>query len=106
MLLNTCLTVRKGQANSHQKRGWETFTDAVIRAVDQECENVVFILWGGPAGKKADMINGQKHLILQSSHPSPLGATKTKKPFMGSKCFSKTNEYLELNGKDKIDWQL
>lgn len=106
LLLNTVLTVRKGEANSHRNQGWETFTDAIIRLVNREAQHVVFLLWGAPAQKKALMIDDAKHLVLKSSHPSPLGATKTDAPFMTSRCFSKTNEYLKTHAKDEIDWQI
>ena len=106
LLLNTVLTVRKGVANSHQKKGWEEFTDSIIHLINSKLENVVFLLWGAPAGKKAEFINKKKHCVLQSSHPSPLGATKTKAPFIGSKCFSKANEYLKEHDKNPINWQI
>lgn len=105
-MLNTVLTVQKATANSHRNQGWETFTDAIIRKVSCETQHVVFLLWGAPAQKKAMMIDTEKHLVLKSSHPSPLGATKTDSPFIGSKCFSKTNEYLKQHGKDEINWQI
>ena len=106
LLLNTVLTVVGGQANSHRKRGWETFTDAVIRKINAQCENVVFLCWGKPAQKKAEMVSKTKHHILMSSHPSPLGATKTSSPFIGSRCFSKVNELLRKAKKEEIDWKL
>ena len=106
MLLNTCLTVRKGAANSHQKRGWEQFTDAVIRAIGRHREGVVFLLWGKPAATKCSCIDRKKHHILMSSHPSPLAYTKTNAPFKGSRVFSKTNALLESMGKAPINWAI
>ena len=84
LLLNTVLTVRRGQANSHSKMGWEDFTDEVIQVLNDRKEGLVFLLWGGPAAKKARGVNRDKHVIIASSHPSPLGATKTKSPFLVS----------------------
>ena len=106
LLLNTCLTVRKGAANSHQKRGWEQFTDAVIRAIGRRREGVVFLLWGKPAATKGGCIDRKKHHILMSSHPSPLAYTKTNAPFKGSRVFSKTNALLESMGKGAINWAI
>ncbi|KAF0695556.1 Aste57867_13596 [Aphanomyces stellatus] len=106
LMLNTVLTVRASEANSHKKQGWETFTDAVIRLVSDQAEGVVFLLWGKPAQEKSTLISRSKHCILTSSHPSPLGATKTAEPFIGSKCFSKANAYLVQHGKDAIEWAL
>lgn len=106
LLLNTVLTVRKGEPNSHKKQGWETLTDAIIQRINANTSNVVFLLWGKPAQEKGAIINTKKHLVIRSSHPSPLGATKTNAPFIGSKCFSKTNEYLVAHGKDPIDWNV
>ena len=104
LLLNTVLTVRRGEANSHAKMGWEILTDLIINKVNEEKSGVVFLLWGGPASKKASCVDETKHTVLRTSHPSPLGATKTASPFLGSKCFSRTNEALQKNGKDGIDW--
>ena len=104
LLLNTCLTVRKAQANSHQKQGWESFTDAIVREVGRRCEGVVFLLWGKPAAKKCERIDRKKHHVLTSSHPSPLAYTKTNEPFKGSKVFSRTNALLEKMGKTPINW--
>ncbi|KAF0745048.1 hypothetical protein Ae201684P_011078 [Aphanomyces euteiches] len=104
LLLNTVLTVRASEANSHKKQGWETFTDAVIRLVNEHATGVVFLLWGKPAQDKGALISRAKHCIITSSHPSPLGATKTNEPFIGSKCFSRANEYLTKSGKTPIDW--
>jgi uracil-DNA glycosylase len=108
--------VRKGQAHSHKKKGWEELTDAIIRAVDKRpCsgdkkKGVVFLLWGKPATEKTKTAlvgsSKSKHTILCSSHPSPLGATKTKSPFMGSRCFSKANDALVKMGYDPIDWRV
>jgi len=101
LLLNSTLTVQAGQAGSHQKKGWEEFTDAIIKKVSDENEGVVFILWGNYAQKKGSVINPQKHLIIKSVHPSPLSSYRG---FFGSKPFSKTNKYLEDMGKETIDW--
>ena len=108
LLLNAVLTVISGQANSHRKRGWETFTDAVIALINKKCENVVFLCWGKPAQVRAKNVSRTRHCIIESSHPSPLGATKTAKPFIGSKCFSRANDYLKKqHGADAaIDWKL
>lgn len=101
LLLNATLTVRAGQAGSHQGRGWETFTDAVIRKVSEGREHVVFILWGAYAQKKSVLIDQKKHLILKSAHPSPFAADKG---FFGSRPFSQTNAWLEQHGEAAIDW--
>lgn len=101
LLLNTVLTVDAHEANSHRGLGWEKFTDSVIEMVSEELENVVFILWGKPAQKKEALIDGSKHLIIKSVHPSPLSAYRG---FFGSKPFSRTNEYLEANGRTPVDW--
>lgn len=137
LLLNNVLTVRKGEAGSHGKKGWEDFTDAVIRAVierdadEDDNENagnesgtgtndskngkgVVFLLWGKPASQKATTVlseyngkhNSNKHAIIMTSHPSPLGATKTSSPFLGSKCFSRCNEELVKRGWEAVDWRV
>ncbi len=104
LLLNTVLTVREGEANSHQKRGWEKFTDAVIRAVsDASSERVVFILWGKPAQKKEALIDARKHTIIKSAHPSPLSASTG---FFGSRPFSQANAALKAAGRTEIDWSL
>jgi len=103
LLLNTALTVEQGNANSHQGKGWETFTDAIIKAVNDNKEHVVFILWGANAQKKQIAINTDKHRIIKSVHPSPLSAYRG---FFGSKPFSRTNQYLEHFSEDPIDWQL
>ncbi|WP_408096078.1 uracil-DNA glycosylase [Peredibacter sp. HCB2-198] len=99
-LLNTVLTVEDGKAGSHHKKGWEKFTDKVIEVLNQK-ENVVFILWGAPAQKKAQHVDEKKHLILKSVHPSPLSVYRG---FMGSKPFSQTNAYLKEHGLKPIDW--
>jgi uracil-DNA glycosylase len=101
LLLNATLTVRAGQAGSHQKKGWEQFTDAVIHLVADKLENVVFILWGNYAISKGEFIDARKHLILKSVHPSPLSASRG---FFGNKQFSTTNKYLLENGKEPIKW--
>ncbi len=103
LLLNTALTVRAGQANSHQGKGWETFTDEVIRAVSAKPDHVVFILWGGNARKKKALIDGDRHTIVESTHPSPLSAHNG---FFGSKPFSRTNAALEQHDQQSIDWTL
>ncbi|MFA5327345.1 MAG: uracil-DNA glycosylase [Prolixibacteraceae bacterium] len=101
LLLNATLTVRSAQAGSHQKKGWETFTDAVIRLVAEKKENLVFILWGNYAISKGEFIDPNKHLILKSVHPSPLSASRG---FFGNHQFSRTNKYLKDNGKKPILW--
>ncbi len=103
LMLNTVLTVRAHQANSHQGMGWEQFTDAVIEAVNALDRPVVFILWGRPAQQKAAMLNNPKHLVLKAPHPSPLSAFRG---FFGSRPFSKTNAFLESHGETPIDWQI
>ena len=104
LLLNSSLTVREGEPNSHQNRGWEQFTDAVIDAVNEQTEHTVFILWGSKAQKKGKYIDTDKHLILTAVHPSPLAANRGG--FFGTKPFSKTNDYLVQYGRTPIDWQL
>lgn len=103
LLLNTVLTVRAHQANSHRGHGWEEFTDAVIAALDKEDRPMVFILWGSPARKKKAMLHNPKHLILEAPHPSPLSAYNG---FWGSRPFSQTNAFLKANGEEPIDWQI
>ena len=103
LLLNATLTVQAHLAGSHQKKGWEQFTDAVIRIVSQKHSGVVFLLWGNYAQAKTDLIDTSKHFILKSVHPSPLSASRG---FFGCKHFSKTNELLTQNGKTPIDWDL
>ena len=101
LLLNATLTVEENAAGSHHKRGWETFTDAVIKKISDEKENVVFILWGAYAQKKGQVIDTKKHHVLESAHPSPFSAYNG---FLGNKHFSKTNAYLKSVGKKEIDW--
>ncbi|MBE5870771.1 MAG: uracil-DNA glycosylase [Lachnospiraceae bacterium] len=103
LMLNTVLTVRAHQANSHRGIGWEEFTDATIRILDRQDRPIVFILWGTPAQKKKQMLHNSKHLILEAPHPSPLSAYRG---FFGSRPFSKTNAFLEENGLTPIDWQI
>jgi cyclase len=103
LMLNTVLTVRAHQANSHRGIGWEQFTDAVIRAVDAQDRPIVFLLWGRPAQMKKSMLHNPKHLILEAPHPSPLSAYRG---FFGCKHFSQTNAFLEKNGLAPIDWQI
>lgn len=102
LLLNATLTVRQGEAGSHQKQGWEMFTDEVIRQISIQCESIVFLLWGGFAKNKIKLIDESKHLILISGHPSPLSANRGY--WFGNKHFSKCNEYLKIKGKKAIDW--
>lgn len=102
LLLNATLTVRQGEAASHQNKGWETFTDAVIQKISDEKEHVVFLLWGGFAKKKGARIDRSKHCILESGHPSPLSANKGH--WFGNKHFSKSNAYLSSVGKPSINW--
>lgn len=118
--MNNVLTVRRGEAGSHSKKGWEEFTDAVIRAVlerDDDGKGVVFLLWGKPASTKATTVLSKyasskkgdvndKHAIMMTSHPSPLGATKTSSRFLGSKCFSRCNEELRKRGWEEVDWRV
>ena len=101
LLLNATLTVRAHEAGSHQKKGWETFTDAVIQQVSEQKENVVFLLWGKFAESKMKLINTKKHTVFTAPHPSPLGAWRG---WFGSKHFSKTNDYLKSMGKPAISW--
>lgn len=103
LLLNTVLTVRAHQANSHRGIGWEEFTDAAIRVLAEQARPMVFILWGRPAQTKKSMLHNPKHLILEAPHPSPLSAYRG---FFGSRPFSQTNEFLEKNGLAPIDWQI
>lgn len=103
LLLNTVLTVRAHQANSHRGIGWEQFTDAVIEALNKENRPIVFLLWGAPAARKRRMLNNPNHLILEAPHPSPLSAYRG---FFGCKHFSQTNEFLRSKGLTPIDWQI
>ena len=102
LLLNAVLTVRANTPGSHQKKGWETFTDAVIQKISDEKENIIFLLWGGFAKKKGAKINRTKHHILETGHPSPLSANRGL--WFGNKHFSKTNTYLQSLGKETIKW--
>jgi len=101
LLLNATLTVRAHAAGSHQNKGWETFTDAVIHKIAEEKEYIVFILWGSYAQKKGEFIDQRKHLVLKSPHPSPLSVYRG---FFGNKHFSKTNDYLKQTGQEPINW--
>jgi uracil-DNA glycosylase len=103
LLINAVLTVRAHQANSHKGKGWETFTDAVLKAVSAEAEPTVFVLWGGYAAKKLPLIDEKKHVVIRSAHPSPLSAHNG---FFGSRPFSQINARLEAWGKPPIDWNL
>lgn len=104
LLLNSVLTVEQAQPTSHQKQGWEEFTDAVIDAINEYCHSVVFILWGAYAQRKGQRIDTKKHLVLKAAHPSPLAANRGG--FFGCKVFSKTNQYLIQHGIEPINWQL
>lgn len=101
LLLNASLSVRKGEANSHADFGWHLFTDAVITALSEHSEHIVFLLWGAFAGKKAELIDQSKHLVLTSPHPSPLSAHRG---FLGNNHFKEANEYLKKNNREEIDW--
>jgi uracil-DNA glycosylase len=103
LLLNTVLSVRHRQAHSHKGRGWEIFTDRVITELDTQREGLVFVLWGAHAGKKAQMIDRDKHLVIRSPHPSPFSADRV---FLASKPFSRINEYLQNRGGKHIEWHL
>ena len=103
LMLNTVLTVRAHQANSHQGRGWEQFTDAIIQAVNAQDRPIVYMLWGRPAQSKIPMLTNPKHLILKAPHPSPLSAYRG---FFGCKHFSQANEFLKEHGIEPIDWQI
>lgn len=103
LLLNTVLTVRAHQANSHRGKGWEEFTDAIIREVNKLDRPVVYLLWGRPAQMKASMLNNPNHLVLKAAHPSPLSAYNG---FFGCKHFSQTNVFLTSHGETAIDWQI
>ena len=104
LLLNAVLTVEAGQPTSHQKRGWDEFTDHVIDVLNEQREHIVFILWGAYAQRKGQRINQDKHLVLKAAHPSPLAANRGG--FFGCKVFSKSNNYLKQHGIEPIDWQL
>ena len=101
LLLNATLTVRSASPGSHQNKGWESFTDAAIKKISDEKENIVYLLWGAYAQKKGEFINRQKNLVLMSAHPSPFSADRG---FFGCKHFSKTNEYLKSKGIEEISW--
>ena len=101
LLLNSCLTVEKGKPGSHKNKGWETFTNFVLKEISQRKNNVVFILWGRYAREKCDFIDQSKHFVIESAHPSPFSAHNG---FFGSKPFSKTNNYLSENGLEPISW--
>lgn len=103
LLLNTVLTVRQGEANSHRGMGWEIFTDQVIRSLNEKDKPVVFLLWGAHAQGKMDLIDTKKHRVIRSPHPSPLSASRG---FFGSKPFSKANHALVETGQEEIDWQI
>lgn len=103
LLLNTALTVRAHEANSHKNKGWERFTDAVIQSLSAKDEQVIFVLWGNNAQKKLKLINAERHIVIQSAHPSPLSA---RNGFFGSRPFSRINAALREAGKPEVDWQL
>mgnify|MGYP006193917263 CR=1 FL=1 len=103
LLLNTTMTVERANAASHAKKGWELFTDRIIQVVSEQCPNVVFLLWGAHAQSKQKLIDGTKHLVLKSVHPSPLSAYRG---FIGCGHFSRTNSFLEQRGLGPIDWAL
>ena len=103
LLLNSVLTVEEARAGAHQGRGWERFTDAVIRIVNEHCDHVVFMLWGSYAQKKAAFVDAERHLVLRSPHPSPLSAHNG---FFGCRHFSKANAFLQSHGLEPIDWRL
>lgn len=103
LLLNTSLTVRDGEANSHRKIGWEIFTDKIIKLLNERKDPIVFILWGNNAIKKEEFITNGEHHIIKSFHPSPLSASRG---FFGTKPYSRTNEFLKSIGKEPIDWQI
>lgn len=103
LLLNAVLTVEQGQANAHQGKGWEQFTDRVISLVNDQRDNVVFMLWGSYAQKKGANIDSSRHLVLKAPHPSPLSAHRG---FLGCRHFSQANAYLQQHGQTPIDWQL
>jgi uracil-DNA glycosylase len=103
LLLNSVLTVEDATAGSHQKRGWEDFTDRAVEILNQQCTNLVFILWGSYAQKKGAKIDPARHLVIESAHPSPLSAYRG---FLGSRPFSRANKYLRAHGIEEIDWSL
>ena len=101
LLLNTVLTVRRGQANSHKGKGWEIFTDRIVEIVNQRQKPMVFILWGANAKSKTELITNKEHMVITGAHPSPLSAWKG---FFGGRYFSKANRYLEITGQEPVDW--
>lgn len=103
LLLNTVLSVRKGEANSHKNMGWETFTDKIIENLNEKKDPIIFLLWGRHAQNKKEKITGTQHFIIESPHPSPFSANRG---FFGSKPFSRTNDFLTLTGRPPIDWRL
>lgn len=103
LLMNTVLTVREGEANSHQKQGWEKLTDSIIEKLSERSTPIVFVLWGNPAQKKETLIDTSKHAVIKSAHPSPLAASRG---FFGSKPFSQINQLLKKIGQTQIDWRL
>lgn len=103
LMLNTVLTVRAHRAASHQGKGWEQFTDAVIQAVNSQDRPIVYLLWGRPAREKKPMLTNPKHLVLEAAHPSPLSASRG---FFGCRHFSRANHFLEEHGEDPIDWEI
>jgi len=103
LLLNAVLTVQRGQANSHKGKGWEVFTDRVIKLLNEREKPIVFILWGAPAKAKAALLTNPNHMIITGAHPSPLSAHNG---FWGGKYFSRTNDFLTLNGQKSIDWEI
>jgi uracil-DNA glycosylase len=103
LLLNAVLTVERGNAGAHQGKGWEPFTDAIVRTVNERCENVAFLLWGSQAQKKGAGIDSRRHLVLKAPHPSPLSAHRG---FLGCRHFSKANQWLESRGLEPVDWTL
>ncbi|HHD79552.1 MAG TPA: uracil-DNA glycosylase [Epsilonproteobacteria bacterium] len=103
LLLNAVLTVEEGKANAHKDKGWERFTDTIISIINEQCEHVVFVLWGAYAQKKGKHIDASKHLVINDPHPSPLSAYRG---FFGSKPFSKINDYLVSQGEESIEWKL
>ncbi len=102
-MLNAVLSVQEGKAGSHHNKGWETFTDHVIQTVNEQCESVVFVLWGAPAQRKQSLIDSNKHAVLCAPHPSPLSAYRG---FFGSKPFSQINDYLKAHQREEINWEI
>ncbi len=102
-MLNAVLSVQEGKAGSHHNKGWETFTDHVIQTVNEQCESVVFVLWGAPAQRKQSLIDSNKHAVLCAPHPSPLSAYRG---FFGSKPFSQINDYRKAHQREEINWEL